>query len=157
MSKMIQNYDSQQKGGLDRAELQALLADLTSTDVTLDELDFFFSVNDSSGDGMIGPDELPAVLRIWDSHIHELEYVRDLMTKFDGNRDGGLQREELRKLLQDLNDGMDVDDAEVDYVMEEADLMGNGVVTSMELKRAIAFWYGNVHHQRVSSRTCSLL
>ena len=32
---MIQNYDSQQKGGLDRAELQALLADLTSTDVTL--------------------------------------------------------------------------------------------------------------------------
>ena len=32
-----------------------------------------------------------------------------------GNRDGGLQREELRKLLQDLNDGMDVDDAEVDY------------------------------------------
>jgi len=126
--------------------------------VMKEELDFFFSVNDTSGDGKIGPDELPAVLETWKSHIHSIPEVRTIFEKFDKNRDGHLQKEELRKLLIELNDGEDVEDEELDYVLEEADLMENGVISIIELKRAIAFWYHNVElKERKKSRFCTLL
>eukprot|EP00931_Biecheleriopsis_adriatica_P030546 TRINITY_DN18003_c0_g1_i2.p1 TRINITY_DN18003_c0_g1~~TRINITY_DN18003_c0_g1_i2.p1 ORF type:complete len:216 (+),score=57.00 TRINITY_DN18003_c0_g1_i2:101-748(+) len=159
MSEKVAQYDTSDSGALDRLDLQALLEDLNDgKPVMKEELDFFFSVNDTSGDGKIGPDELPAVLETWKSHIHSIPEVRTIFEKFDKNRDGHLQKEELRKLLIELNDGEDVEDEELDYVLEEADLMENGVISIIELKRAIAFWYHNVElKERKKSRFCTLL
>jgi len=81
--------------------------------------------------------------------------VLPIIEKFDKNGTGVLEKQELKSLLIELNEGKPVGDDEVEWVLEQASLMQDGVITRMEYERAIRFWHAHVEDSR--SRSCVLL
>ena len=51
-----------------------------------------------------------------------------------------LNRAELAQLLKALNENMMPADQDIDWVMDRADVIGNGVITRPELSKAISLW-----------------
>eukprot|EP00283_Hemiselmis_rufescens_P010857 CAMPEP_0173436460 /NCGR_PEP_ID=MMETSP1357-20121228/16166_1 /TAXON_ID=77926 /ORGANISM="Hemiselmis rufescens, Strain PCC563" /LENGTH=228 /DNA_ID=CAMNT_0014401539 /DNA_START=44 /DNA_END=730 /DNA_ORIENTATION=- len=58
-------------------------------------------------------------------------------TKYDKSNEGTINKDELRALLKDLNDGVDATDDEVHWVMESADKSKTGDLSFGELKIAV--------------------
>jgi hypothetical protein len=67
--------------------------------------------------------------------------IDQLMTEYDSDKTGTLNRPELAQLLKALNENVMPSDKEIDWVMEHADVIGNGVITRPELSKAISLWY----------------
>mmetsp|Transcript_31236 Transcript_31236/g.62996 ORF Transcript_31236/g.62996 Transcript_31236/m.62996 type:complete len:100 (+) Transcript_31236:367-666(+) len=71
--------------------------------------------------------------------------------KYDSDKSGGLDREQLKNLLTELNAGGEPKAEEVDFVLMHADVIGNGVVTKPELAKAVSVWY--VHVEKKQQQT----
>jgi len=73
-------------------------------------------------------------------YLSHLKMIEEVFEDYDTN-DDGLDKEELKGVLTQLNDGKAVADDLVDEVMKEADGTADGRVSKLELGRAIAVWY----------------
>mmetsp|Transcript_8975 Transcript_8975/g.15838 ORF Transcript_8975/g.15838 Transcript_8975/m.15838 type:complete len:214 (+) Transcript_8975:52-693(+) len=149
---------------LNRHQLRELLKDIHQGHHIADaELDFLMMDRDVDGDGVITADELDALLNIWHTFVHQEEDLRLAMETFDRNRNGVLDKKELRALMISINGGEDILDEEVDWVMAQADVDGNKVISVLELRRALAVWYATIEEKEErreetkKSSTCSLL
>mmetsp|Transcript_38440 Transcript_38440/g.104109 ORF Transcript_38440/g.104109 Transcript_38440/m.104109 type:complete len:129 (-) Transcript_38440:54-440(-) len=89
----------------------------------------------------------------------ELQEMEDKLSTYDKSGTGALSKTELKDLLVDLNNGAEVQDQEVDWVMAEADIFGDGQIHKTELVMAIAAWYSHVEGSKgkSSSKMCALL
>jgi len=102
------------------------------------------------------PEALRYALRAWYGRRNlPSDVARLLATRDLGNNGGGRQVDptRLRSLLQELNRPEDVGDAEVDMVMREADILGDGRIGRAELMRAISAWYTHVARKESSYLT----
>lgn len=63
------------------------------------------------------------------------------MSKFDSDNSGGLDIKQLGLFLKELNEDLPVPDEEVKWVMDHADVLGDGSITQPELVIAISLWY----------------
>jgi len=64
-----------------------------------------------------------------------------LYNRYDTDNSGELDREQLKKLLTDLNDGLEIIDEEVDDIMLVADTGKSGTIDKTELIKAISVWF----------------
>lgn len=64
-----------------------------------------------------------------------------LMKKYDKNRNKSLDREELKLLLQDFNDGFKVKEDEVAFIMMVADINKDGTIKEKEIHSGFRTWY----------------
>lgn len=141
---------------MEKDQVEKLLTDLNGGQkVSQDELDYIMVVCDATRDDAIGPSEMEWLILSWQNYMKSKAEIDPLLTKYDVSGTGRLEREELKKLLVDLNDGKPVEDSEVDFVMEQADSLGNGVITKPEMRRALAIWYAHVGTE--TSCSCVLL
>eukprot|EP00931_Biecheleriopsis_adriatica_P027520 TRINITY_DN16548_c1_g2_i1.p1 TRINITY_DN16548_c1_g2~~TRINITY_DN16548_c1_g2_i1.p1 ORF type:complete len:208 (-),score=49.48 TRINITY_DN16548_c1_g2_i1:146-769(-) len=159
MNRIIRTYDTNRSGKLERDQVVNLLtAEDTSsppgTPPTDDQVQFLLSQFDKTGDQSIGVDELEELLTCWSTFVEHRAEFEEKLKKYDVSRTGKLSKDEVRAYLKDLNGGMDVTDEEVDMVMEQADVCGDGQLNKMELQRATALWYGYV--EKKSSCCCVL-
>lgn len=143
--KLLKRYDSNQSGSLCISELKSLLNDLNhGKNVNDDEVEFILSATDKTADAQIDRKEMPFLMIIWNTYTRSIPEIDLLMEEYDEDRSGRLEREEVRKLLERLNEGKAVKDKEVDFVISEAGMLGNGSITKPEIKRAIRAWYVHV-------------
>jgi len=64
---------------------------------------------------------------------------------------------QLGVLLMEMNEGVAVTDAEVDWVMTHADVLGDGQINKPELAFAVSLWYNhqeNVTGPQVAAPGC---
>ena len=69
--------------------------------------------------------------------------LEELIKKYDKSGTGKLEKEELKMYLTDLNDGNAPTDEEVEWVMSEADFMGDGAIRTQEIMMATQSWYSS--------------
>eukprot|EP00747_Dinoflagellata_sp_TGD_P185602 gnl/TRDRNA2_/TRDRNA2_42224_c0_seq1.p1 gnl/TRDRNA2_/TRDRNA2_42224_c0~~gnl/TRDRNA2_/TRDRNA2_42224_c0_seq1.p1 ORF type:complete len:195 (+),score=41.76 gnl/TRDRNA2_/TRDRNA2_42224_c0_seq1:46-630(+) len=154
--QIIQKYDSNFSGKLEADQLRRLLVDLNDgNDVSDDEVAYMMLINGEAHEA-IDQSELHIVLGKWRSYMQVSPEITPLLEKHDTNKSGRLEKDQLKNLLTDLNDGKEATDEETDWVLQQADLLGNGVITKPELKRAVALWYTHVEGEGTSKESCTV-
>jgi len=154
---IIQKYDADGSGQLELADLRKLLEDFNyGKPVSDDEVQFIMQAADTSGDGGISVDEAELLLGIWTTYQKAIPEVDAILLKFDVDGSGKLDRPEVKKMLEELNEGKPVQDCEVDWVIQSAGKLTVGEIAKPEIKRAIRAWYRHVE-QKEQSRTCAIL
>jgi Ca2+-binding EF-hand superfamily protein len=58
------------------------------------------------------------------------------MTKYDKNGSGRLEKDELKCFLTGINNGKECTDEQIDWVMREADIFGDGAVRTQAIIKA---------------------
>mmetsp|Transcript_80506 Transcript_80506/g.180111 ORF Transcript_80506/g.180111 Transcript_80506/m.180111 type:complete len:211 (-) Transcript_80506:98-730(-) len=161
LRKVFKKYDTNNTGKLEEDQIRNLLTDMddttpVGTEPTEEELAFILKVADASGDGCLHFYEVEYALRAWAVYTKRRQQMEDKLIEFDKSGTGTLSWEELRTLLVDLNNGSPVDSMEVDWVMAEADIFGDGQIHKTELVMAIAAWYSHVEKKQ-NSKMCTIL
>mmetsp|Transcript_27381 Transcript_27381/g.42768 ORF Transcript_27381/g.42768 Transcript_27381/m.42768 type:complete len:228 (-) Transcript_27381:227-910(-) len=73
--------------------------------------------------------------------------ITEMFKKFDPDGNANLDRAELTEMLTELNEGVAPQESEVDWVMKEADIIGQGMISKPCLAKAISLWYTHVEEQ----------
>jgi len=146
MAAVMAKYDTNKTGKLEEDQIRKLLTDIDDdtppgTAPTDEEIDFVLKVADQAGDNCLALNELEFAMRAWHIFCKNRSSMEEAIAKFDKTGEGTLTRDELKQYLISLNDGLDVLDEEVTWVMEEADLFGDGVIRKIELVMATSAWY----------------
>lgn len=69
------------------------------------------------------------------------DQIRALFSRHDSNKDGKIDVIELQLVLQELGNGIKVPTEVTHWLLGQADLSGDGVLSDMELARGISAWY----------------
>ena len=80
----------------------------------------------------------------WCTLRQQQDLIDASFDEFDVDHSGKLSREQVRTMLQQLNDGLPVTWTEVDWTIESADANGDGLLDRQELRAAVACWYLHV-------------
>ena len=110
-------------------------------------------------DQEIGKSELEAAISVWKRYLDSKPEIDEIFDKFDVNKSGKLEADQLKAFLTELNDGIAPSDDEVKWVLESADGAVDGVaktggVNRTELTQAISLWYA--HEDSLHKQCCIL-
>lgn len=109
-----------------------------------EDIDFICQVADTDNNGVLEAEEVNFAFRIycvWADHHTAFEQQ---FRKFDVDGSGSLDRLEFQKFLVELNEGEQVKDEEVVWVMEKADVSRDGKLQFLELIIAVSVWYCDI-------------
>mmetsp|Transcript_97626 Transcript_97626/g.252634 ORF Transcript_97626/g.252634 Transcript_97626/m.252634 type:complete len:211 (+) Transcript_97626:56-688(+) len=164
VKSVMGKYDTNNSGKLEEEQIKKLLADLDSstpegTPCSDEEFEFIMKISDHEGDNCLDPEELVIAIRAWHTYTTKRKDMEDLIDKYDENKTGSLSREEMQKYLKDLNGSIEPTEEEVNWVMEEADVLGDGEIHKTELVMATAAWYSHVVETKnaSNSKACAIL
>jgi len=157
LKSAMSKYDIDGSTALSKTEIQQLLGDpacapagnpregsvATPKLPTDDETGLIFKLSDVNGDGQISAEELGFALRAWHCYQFKQDWFVKTLEKHDKSGDGSLQKDEMACFLTELNDGIQVTDTEVEWVMEEADYVKDGSIDKFEMLVAVAGWYAS--------------
>lgn len=150
--KCLEKYDTDKSGKLDREQLTSMLTDLDSstppgTAPSDEEVKFILASADFTGttfgfaDGCIGTEEIVDAIVAWQTWTSHREYIDGVFEKFDAEKNGQLNKAELKAYLTQLNGDVDVTDHEVAWVLKISDLSHTGQLNKPEVLRATAEWF----------------
>eukprot|EP00293_Proteomonas_sulcata_P012542 CAMPEP_0184304128 /NCGR_PEP_ID=MMETSP1049-20130417/13731_1 /TAXON_ID=77928 /ORGANISM="Proteomonas sulcata, Strain CCMP704" /LENGTH=208 /DNA_ID=CAMNT_0026615871 /DNA_START=59 /DNA_END=685 /DNA_ORIENTATION=+ len=98
----------------------------------------------------IQPDNFSAAAEAWLSYRESKSEIDAIFNKYDTDSSGCLDKAQLKNLLTELNAGDEPLPEELDWVLQNADVIGDGVINKPELAKAISVWY--VHVQMEEER-----
>eukprot|EP00746_Dinoflagellata_sp_MGD_P083457 gnl/MRDRNA2_/MRDRNA2_33225_c0_seq1.p1 gnl/MRDRNA2_/MRDRNA2_33225_c0~~gnl/MRDRNA2_/MRDRNA2_33225_c0_seq1.p1 ORF type:complete len:284 (-),score=79.14 gnl/MRDRNA2_/MRDRNA2_33225_c0_seq1:46-897(-) len=139
-------WEKEEKGTLGKKHLWMYLKDLSDADsepLDKNEVDWIMWIADKDDSGTITKDELKFVRVAYHTYCEARRRVATLMARYDLNQNGVIERDELRNLLNDLNDGILVDSSELAEVLENANKFKRDHLNEPELEQAIIFWYSH--------------
>eukprot|EP01006_Ploeotia_vitrea_P022106 TRINITY_DN54517_c0_g2_i1.p2 TRINITY_DN54517_c0_g2~~TRINITY_DN54517_c0_g2_i1.p2 ORF type:complete len:201 (+),score=40.42 TRINITY_DN54517_c0_g2_i1:82-684(+) len=154
---LFARFDTDHSGFLDRRQLKKLLVSLNGgQSVTDSELQFVLYSGDKTDghiDNQLSKSELESALAAWKTikeHKAELDVI---YKKYDTNKTGRLEEQQLARLLADLDNGVPPNPEEVRLVLHQADKSDgvlNGGVDPAELTTALTVWnnHHSFHHTR---------
>mmetsp|Transcript_23742 Transcript_23742/g.54835 ORF Transcript_23742/g.54835 Transcript_23742/m.54835 type:complete len:193 (+) Transcript_23742:116-694(+) len=154
--RVLRQYDADKSGVLERYEVEKLMEDMRGGQVTDDEVEYILrAVKQGTQDvpNAVGPDEMNYMLSTWEAYNQSLPEIEPIMKKYDLNLNGRLERNELRRMLLDLNNRLPVADDEVDWVLSQACTIRGDQIAKPELKKAIALWYTRVRRGKRDNRS----
>lgn len=109
-----------------------------------EDIDFICQVADADKNGVLDPEELNFAFRIYCVWADRHTAFEQQFRKHDVDGSGALDRVEFQKFLVELNEGAQVKDDEVAWVMEKADVNRDGKVQFVELIIAVSVWYCDI-------------
>jgi|EP00670_Eutreptiella_braarudii_P005237 Ca2+-binding EF-hand superfamily protein len=155
---LIKKYDKTHTNGLNRAELAELLKDLNNgVAPTDDEVDWVLKQADREGNQLVSPHEMETALSMWANHQKNKAQVEVVFKKYDTNNSGRLERDQVRNLLTDLNDKNPPSEAELNWVMSQADISQDGTLRKPEIMHAVTAWYTHVEEKALNEPCCVVL
>eukprot|EP01063_Lacrimia_lanifica_P028751 TRINITY_DN4258_c0_g1_i7.p2 TRINITY_DN4258_c0_g1~~TRINITY_DN4258_c0_g1_i7.p2 ORF type:complete len:209 (+),score=102.99 TRINITY_DN4258_c0_g1_i7:50-676(+) len=146
VAQVMEKYDTDQSGALSEDQVERLLTDLDyttppGTKPTQEELAFVMQCADKRRNKRIDRDELIGAVTVYNAYLKDKNRIDAVLTKYDDNQSGALDFAQTKKLLVDLNDGIEVSDNEVKMVMSYADVGLTGDLKRVEVLLAINYWY----------------
>lgn len=159
---LFEKYDKDQNGVLQKSELKSLMEDL-GRDLgggefqTVDKQDVIdlMKMCDSNQDGVMQREEVLWAVQVWRKHVRCWPKIKLMFEQADTDHSGRLNKTELHKLLVSLNDGIAVNEQEVDLILKSADKLGDGKISHLEMENMLSVWYLHVE-DRQQSACCSL-
>jgi Ca2+-binding EF-hand superfamily protein len=145
--EVLLRWDKDRRGSLSFEELRAWLSSISeSREITDLEVKWVMSM--AAEDKMVDytalrltPELFTPAAETFLSYNASREIIGSLFDEFDVDGNGKLDRNELRSLLTDLNEGVAPSEDHVSWVLDHADVIGHGVITRPELSKAISLWY----------------
>jgi len=165
LRSLMAKYDKSREGKLNQQELSQLLKDNAGgVEPTEEELQFVLMTADQSDgriNGQVNLHELEVALQCHLALRQNKAEVEKYFAKYDLDKDGMLDRPELAKLLNDLNEGKEVEEEELDWIMANADgkiMESSGGIRKTELIYALSLWYSHVEdaHAACGGKSCSI-
>lgn len=153
---LLQNYDIDRSGVLERSELVALLSDLRGREPTADEVDWILRIADLDADDKISADELVFALRAWQGYVKMPKSIQDLFSSFDADSSGFLEPDEFRRFLSSVG-GREVSALESHEILVVADKLSDGKIGKYELLGAIGAWYISVGRRPTPAMTLAFV
>jgi len=142
IAHLLEEYDVDHSGQLDRAEFSSLLEDFNEGEApTKDELEWLMKVADKNHDNLISGAELTVAMKSWEGYTHMSSEFSHMFEQFDADHNGSLDLTEFQELLTSLNGGKEVSMAQAQEVIQHADVMGDGKIGRFELEGAVGSWY----------------
>jgi len=157
ISELMKKYDTNNTGKLEKGQLAVLMRDLNNgSDPSNEEVNWvMFKADTSKGARNFGvdSDELMCAIRTWKGYLDNKDYLDKTFEKYDTNKSGSLEREQLKALMTDLVEGDNPapNDKEVSKVLYEADRKDgsmDGSINKTELMYAISLWYNMIEEKR---------
>jgi len=144
-------YDVDRTYKLEMGEVTEMLKDLFGYSPENDEVKCVMRIvhkrmfrADDQLDAPITTMELAETFAVWHAFMEDKEWVDEIFAKYDIDKSGTLDSEQLKTLLTDLNEGEAPSDEEVARVASSADAVdgvADGVINKLELRAAVAEWY----------------
>jgi Ca2+-binding EF-hand superfamily protein len=131
-------------GTMGRSTLHRLLNQLNGAPVSDAAVDYVLALSDADHSDIIEPREVATAVATWCTLRQQQDLIDASFDEFDVDHSGKLSREQVRTMLQQLNDGLPVTWTEVDWTIESADANGDGSLDRQELRAAVACWYLHV-------------
>ena len=131
-------------GTMGRSTLHRLLNQLNGAPVSDAAVDYVLALSDADHSDIIEPREVATAVATWCTLRQQQDLIDASFDEFDVDHSGKLSREQVRRMLQQLNDGLPVTWTEVDWTIESADANGDGSLDRQELRAAVACWYLHV-------------
>mmetsp|Transcript_5342 Transcript_5342/g.15105 ORF Transcript_5342/g.15105 Transcript_5342/m.15105 type:complete len:206 (+) Transcript_5342:81-698(+) len=168
VERLLAKYDTNGHGCLNREEATKMLTDMDSstpsgTCPTEEEVDFIFKQADVHGtllgnpDGKLDTDELQYAIALYSRYLGLRPHMDRLLADFDGDKSGTLDQNELRAYMARMKGEKQVDDREVNWLMQRADISKDGTLDKGELLRGTVEWYTLSEKQKLRrSKTCAV-
>jgi len=149
LDDFFEKYDNvgSSDGSWDDEELkQALQAARPSDSHAVDQeaIDFVKSVADVSKNGKIDKDEVMSAVQAYTTYMDRKEEIDRVLARYDKDNDGTLDKTEVQSLLVGLTSEDEVTEEDVELVFKMCDDSRNAKIDPNEIKKAIAFWYGQL-------------
>jgi Ca2+-binding EF-hand superfamily protein len=127
--------------------------------VSAQELDYVMLLSDIYDPLQIWPLQIKDALAHWRTLRQQQHEIDAHFERYDRDGTGVLERNEVKCLLNDLNEGIPVSDQEVEWAIHSADMDNSGTLSRAELRAAISSWYLHVAKPRIRITTgaCMLL
>eukprot|EP00446_Apocalathium_sp_SHHI-4_P041012 CAMPEP_0177332350 /NCGR_PEP_ID=MMETSP0368-20130122/21544_1 /TAXON_ID=447022 ORGANISM="Scrippsiella hangoei-like, Strain SHHI-4" /NCGR_SAMPLE_ID=MMETSP0368 /ASSEMBLY_ACC=CAM_ASM_000363 /LENGTH=204 /DNA_ID=CAMNT_0018792807 /DNA_START=10 /DNA_END=624 /DNA_ORIENTATION=- len=149
LCNLFRQYDTNKSNKLEADNVKNLLRDLNGVDPTEEELEFIMKLcDDQCANSAIDLSELKHAIIAWMDYCKNRDKMQEALDKYDKSGTGKLEREELKAYLVELNGGIDVTDYEVDWVLAQADVFGDGACSKPELAKATAAWFTYVEERK---------
>ena len=139
--KIMAEYDTDQGGALEAKEILELMTDFFGHPPEEGDVELVMRLGGDTVHAHVTAEELPRAIATLTAIKDARKWITDTIAKYDVNGDAGLENDELKQLLTDLNDGYAVGDGEVADVMRKGDADGSGHITGAELQAAVMAWY----------------
>lgn len=157
LRRVFNKFDTNASGKLEKDQIIQLLTAMDhyteeGTPPSEEEVEYILKVADQEGDDCLTWQELEEAIIKWNTYIKMREEMHARIKEFDKSGTGKLEPEELREYLASLNGGKAVTDAEVSWVLGEADAFGDGAINQQELVIATSAWYTHVRRSKQGCR-----
>jgi len=150
LDEMMEKYDTSDTGNLLFKEVGKMLKDMSGGEEPTDE-EVAFVIRSTHRDAKDRNDdltrsEIPVALDVWHEYEQQKDMIAAIFAKYDLNQSGKLESDQLQKLLTELNDGIEVPQVEVDWVLKAVDgaiegIDATGGVNQTEIMGAISLWF----------------
>mmetsp|Transcript_24424 Transcript_24424/g.44282 ORF Transcript_24424/g.44282 Transcript_24424/m.44282 type:complete len:201 (+) Transcript_24424:51-653(+) len=153
---LLKKYDTNNSGKLERDQVVKLLTDEDNTTPpgtapSEEDVDFIIKLADKSGTGSLNQKEIEFALTAWRRYTAKKDEMHEKLKEFDVSGTGKLNKPELKLYLTSLNGGKLVSDAEVEWVLEEADVFGDEGIHANELIVATTVWFAHIDEKQAAT------
>lgn len=140
-------------GALNRDQLTMLMRKMKKDIIGEDSdprpaaVDWVMELADRSGDGELSLREVEKAISVYAGYLQEKDFIDGVFDKYDKNKDQVLDRDELRGYCQELNEGIEPTEAEIDWILSRADKggmtsdAGDGAIGRIELLAVVNEWF----------------
>lgn len=140
---LMDSFDHDKTGTLDPDQLKQILKLWNDgVEPTDEQILFIISVADKSKQGTVNIEELGCAAGTWMALKDDQPFINETMAKYDTDKSGHLNKDQVKNLMTDLNDGIVADDKTVDLLISVADTSKTGVINRTEVRKAVQEWYG---------------
>lgn len=145
--KLMDKFDASKTGSLNKAEVRNLCESIMNEvtpelgGVTDEDVHTVMCLGGSMATPDLTFNELPKALSALLAIKEENKKIHALYTKYDIDNTGSLSPDQLKPLMAELNDGIIPSMEDIEVVVKQFDVSGDGAVEPAELKAAIAAWY----------------
>lgn len=143
IDKLFHEFDTNNSGELEHDQALAFFDAMAKQwyyhkdGAHTDDAEFVLSHCDANKSGGICKREMMEALKTFDAYMYQRDRVDAIFAKYDKNRSGRLEREQVLHFLEDLasanGEGTRVTEEELDYVMSRADVTKTGSLLKMEV------------------------
>lgn len=150
LQEVFARYDKDKSGVLDRSQVMDIMTDLDGstphgTRPSEAEVDFVMNHTSPPITQVSSLEELGDMLAMYHAYSEHKTMVHDLWVKHDKDKSGALDLPQLKTLLEELNEGVEVSDEEVQLLMSHYDTDHSGDLKVECVELLVHTWY--VQHE----------
>jgi hypothetical protein len=143
---ILKTFDVSRTGTLNREEVHAMCLAIVEEVAPLvqvldTDIDIIMRVGGTTAKAEITveeiPDALSAVLALKSENI----FIHELFVKYDTDCSGNLPKDQLANLLTELTEGIIPSDEDLNFIIKQCDVSGDGAIEEDQIKAAIMSWY----------------